>query len=299
VAEGRSELQQLGDAAAKCRLAFTTLEDACDIGGADQRLGEAAGLPGIPVAVANRIQEWQQQLRDLTSATAGMVQIPKGGSVDAFFLSGTECSRREFAAFVGELRNAAQGDTDDARLASIQGRIDGSGLTARGLAQLLRFRPSGDDQLPVDGVSWSQAMAFCRWNGKDLPKAAEWTLAAFGDGKKYTYPWGDGDGNDPQQRNTIHNSLVPVTSGGLSWRSQGRDARLHHLAGNVEEWLWAPVGDTRAQTAGGSCRLRWSATAREVASGKLDDHIKDQPPSFVGFRAVLRPREFPGLAWPR
>ena len=57
--------------------------------------------------------------------------------------------------------------------------------------QRLNWGAEGRGDHPINGVTWSQAQAFCAWAGGRLPTEAEWTRAAQ-KRERRRFPWGDG-----------------------------------------------------------------------------------------------------------
>jgi formylglycine-generating enzyme len=173
---------------------------------------------------------------------------------------------------------------------------------------------------PVVHVGWSDATAYARWAGKELPTEAEWEYAARGGLHGRDFAWGDELSPDGEVlANTWH--------GPFPWRSddpQGFDRTspvgsypangygLHDMIGNVWEWTrtrWSPshagAADDVAPVSpccGGSLRLQ--ETDRMVTKGgshlcspdycqryrpaARQGHGVNDTTSHVGFRCVRR-----------
>ncbi|CUS33656.1 formylglycine-generating enzyme family protein [Candidatus Nitrospira nitrificans] len=160
---------------------------------------------------------------DTQSSDKDMVLIPKGeftmGSsehsdeaqhqvvLDAYLIDKFEASNARYKEFMKVAGHPAPAYWDDPRL--------------------------NKSNHPVVGVSWTDASAFCKWDGKRLPTEAEWERAAKGPQGENHYPWGHM--LDPKKAN--YGQLVGKTTSVDSYPDGVSGFGVYNMAGNVFEWV--------------------------------------------------------------
>lgn len=148
-----------------------------------------------------------------------------------------------------------------------------------------------EDDLPVVGVTWSEAVVFCNRLvhqyrvAARLPAEDEWEYAARA-GVQTVYCWGDDPCDSDAYAWTRRNSGMKVHRGGmLAPNAWG----LHDLAGNVWEWCandfhGARPGEIVRRSIRGGAAFNHSTAVRASHRWWQEPHQRN---GFLGFRVLI------------
>ena len=149
----------------------------------------------------------------------------KGVKVDDFYLDAAEVRSADYGRYLAGPGKAVRSPWGKARMPK---KLGGS--------------------LPVTGVTWREADAYCKALGKRLPAEKEWEYAARGTQHKTLYPWGD----EFDARRVVSSVLKPTELKPV--RSGAAIGGFYHLSGNAWEWVadqYKPYPGSKAATAYG------------------------------------------------
>lgn len=152
-----------------------------------------------------------------------------------------------------------------------------------------------NDQQPVVGVSWKEAVSYCKWSGKRLPTEAEWEKAGRGK-RAVRFPWGD---TPPDSEKLNYNEEKKKSTPVGSYEKGKSDYGVYDLSGNVSEWvhdwhfpeyyLFSPKENPQGPEKGQYKIIRggnWRNDADNVDLVYRNASVPRQRKDTIGFRCV-------------
>jgi iron(II)-dependent oxidoreductase len=152
---------------------------------------------------------------------------------------------------------------------------------------------------PALYVVWQEAVDFCQSRDKRLPTEAEWEKAARGP-EGNLFPWGKAK---PEWGLAVfgqyHVHEIPIVAAVDSGEEGRSPFGLHHMAGNVAEWVWdwmgidyyvmmpernpqGPATGRYKSVRGGS----WKSKPEMLRTATRGGAVPDQRAATVGFRCA-------------
>jgi formylglycine-generating enzyme required for sulfatase activity len=142
--------------------------------------------------------------------------------------------------------------------------------------------PAGNEDRPMNCITWYEAMAFCAWDGGYLPTEAEWNYAAAGGDQQRAYPWSSPagsltldasrasywDGVDCVGDGMPDCALTDLVAVGSRPAGDGRWGQSD-LAGNVIEWALDAGAPYPVPCA--DCAILTPETHRAIRGGSFAD----------------------------
>jgi formylglycine-generating enzyme required for sulfatase activity len=102
-----------------------------------------------------------------------------------------------------------------------------------------------NESKPIDCLSWTEAYAFCIWDGGFLPTEAEWNFTAASGDQQRVYPWSSPSSSttiDCSFANFMGCSTPPGPDNGMEVVKGEGGFGGYGLAGNVAEWVLDAAG---------------------------------------------------------
>ena len=184
-------------------------------------------------------------------------------TLDPFELDTVPVSVRAFRQFVDSSHYRTQAETAGFAYAVVEGSL--KPVSGGSWRNAVKMHPV-DDESPVVGVSFQDAVAYCRFKGERLPSEDEWEYVARGP-KRHTFPWGENI--EPVVKAP---SAPPGVNDGPA---EGIGDRYKGLSGNVWQWVDTKVGGRKVLKGGSwlepNPANKRAATRRYELSNRADE----------------------------
>ncbi|MGC4096184.1 MAG: SUMF1/EgtB/PvdO family nonheme iron enzyme [Nitrospira sp.] len=152
---------------------------------------------------------------------------------------------------------------------------------------------------PALYVTWAEANDLCATKGERLPTEAEWEKAARGP-EGIPYPWGDANPTPSLAMFGQHHvHEIPILAAVESYADGRSPYGLHHMAGNVAEWVqdwfgfdyyaYMPERNPPGPTTGRYKSVRggsWKSRRIMLRTATRGGALPDQRAATIGFRCV-------------
>ena len=160
--------------------------------------------------------------------------------------------------------------------------------------------PGANEALPMNGITWFEAFAFCTWDGGFLPSVTEWNYAAAGGSAQRAYPWSSPASSlviDCAHANYSNSPNCGGTANRVGTESPFGDGAFGQsdLGGNVWEWVLdyagtypVPCTDCATLTLAANRILRGGSWYDIAVSSRTAFSGNTQPPTFRGYDVGVR-----------
>jgi sulfatase modifying factor 1 len=145
----------------------------------------------------------------------------------------------------------------------------------------------GDDNRPINCVSWYEAFAFCIWDEGRLATEAEWEYAAGHGDENRTYPWGIAP--EPSSTYAVFATSAAAAVGSVP-AGNGYWGQAD-LAGNVFEWVFDWYGDPYVTPWVDRANTIQTTSYRVYRGGAYYDPATDVYNLAAAFRGAFTPED--------
>jgi formylglycine-generating enzyme len=248
--------------------------------------------------VANAVLECSQLDNATCQAEWGQDSYPAHSvTVDTFQMDRTEVTHEQYVAFLNWLGpNSDRTGCFGQKCVETTATSEHSNITLDSVNYDVSPQVG---QLPIVGVTWYGARAYCESIGRRLPTEAEWERAARGQ-NEYIYPWGNDRNLAFAKTSRPEDQGIGAVDVGF-YLNGASQYEVLDMAGNVAEWVYdyyQPTYYSQAESSGLNPTGPASGTDRVVRGGSWDSvpffarsvHRQNERPTettlWLGFRCA-------------